>query len=239
MRRKLKLLLVLSAFLLSMCRSYDQNGTVASINGLSCQNYTDYGFLKRSERAACFYVCPDGTVAQPDIPENFSDSSSLYTATKKELDSQFCGVTAQPTATQQLPSTSAPATALVTASATESPIEITATAEASPTLAISPTAMPALLTGDVTMCDQTTDLISFRMVESAPDLNDKLVTLQISEQETTCAVNPVNTSLLTCTLPSIFTLPSQVVVSLDGAVVNEFPYDGIGCILVDTPIPTP
>src|SRR6185503_13107028 len=156
MTRKIKLVLVLSAFLLSMCRAYDQNGTVASINGLSCQNYTDYGFLKRSERAACFYVCPDGTVAQPDIPENFSESSSLYTATKKELDAQFCGVASLPTATQQLASTSAPATPLVATSATESPIEITATAEASPTPAISPTAMPPLLTGDVTMCDQTT-----------------------------------------------------------------------------------
>ena len=238
MRRKLKLLLVLSAFLLSMCRSYDQNGTVASINGLSCQNYTDYGFLKRSERAACFYVCPDGTVAQPDIPENFSDSSSLYIATKKELDSQFCGVASLPTATQQLASTSAPATPLVTASATVSPIE-TIPIEASTTAAISPTALPSLLTGDVTMCDQTTDLISFRMVESAPDLTDKLVTLQISDQETSCAVNPVNTSLLTCALPSLVTFPAIVIVSLDGAVVNDFSYDGIGCILVDTPIPTP
>ena len=226
MTKKLKLLLVLSAFLLSMCRTYDQNGTVASINGLSCQNYTDYGFLKRSERAACFYVCPDGTVAQPDISENFSDSSSLYTATRKELDSQFCSLSAQPVATEQLASTSAPATPLATASATESPSE-TATMEATLTAAISPTAPPPLLTGDITMCDQTTDLISFRIVESAPDLTDELVTLQISEQETTCEVNPVNTSLLTCTLPGAVTFPATVVVSLDGAVVNEFQYDGV------------
>ena len=233
MTGKIKLLLVLSAFLLSMCRTYDQNGTVASINGLSCQNYTDYGFLKRSQRAACFYVCPDGTVAQPDISENFSDTSSLYTATKKDLDSQFCSVASPPVATEQLVSTSAPAT---TSPLTPSPAA-TATAEASPTPEISPTALPPLLTGNVTMCDQTVDLISFRIVEPATDLTDKLVTVQISEQETTCAVNPVNTSLLTCTLPSAVTFPARVVVSLDGAVVNDFPYDGIGCILVDTPIP--
>lgn len=89
MTPKIKLMLVLSAFLLSMCRTYDQNGTVASINGLSCQNYTDYGFLKRSKRAACFYVCPDGTVRQPDISENFSASSPLYSASRKDLDSEF------------------------------------------------------------------------------------------------------------------------------------------------------
>ena len=234
MTRKLKLLLVLSAFLLSMCRSYDQNGTVASINGLSCQNYTDYGFLKRSEGAACFYVCPNGTIAQPHISENFSASSSLFTATRKELEAQFCGVTPEPAATAQLAST--PATPLTTATVTASPIE-TATLEVSPTAAISPTALAPLLTGDVTMCDQTVDLISFRIVDSAPDLTDELVTLQISEEETTCAVNPVNTSLLTCTLPGNVTFPATVVVSLDGAVVNDFQYDGIGCILVDTPLP--
>ena len=89
------------------------------------------------------------------------------------------------------------------------------------------------------MCDQTTDLISFRILDTAPDLTGELVTARIAEQESTCAVNPVNTSLLTCTLPSLFTLPAQVVVSLDGAVVNDFQYDGVGCILVDTPIPSP
>ena len=233
MTQKLKLILVLSAFLLSMCRSYDQNGTVASVNGLSCQNYTDYGFLKRSERAACFYVCPDGTVAQPDISENFSDSSPLYFATKTILDSKFCGISSVPTATQQL--ASAPATPLVTSSPTTSPIA-TATVQASPVAEISATAQTQstpspLLTGNVTMCDQTTDLISFRIDKSAPDLTDKLVTVQISEQELSCAVNPVNTSLLTCTLPGSVTFPATVVVSLDGAVVNEFQYDGIGCIL--------
>jgi hypothetical protein len=219
MTQKLKILLVLSTFLLSMCRSYD-NGTVASINGLSCQNYTDYGFLTRSEGADCFYVCPDGTVTQPHISENFSGDSSLFTASKEELDSQFCSVSAQATATESLASTPA------AASATEPPLE-PATIDA------------PILTGEVTMCDQTTDLISFRILDTAPDLTGELVTARIAEQESTCAVNPVNTSLLTCTLPSPLTLPAQVVVSLDGAVVNDFQYDGVGCILVDTPIPSP
>jgi len=231
MTQKLKILLVLSTFLLSMCRSYD-NGTVASINGLSCQNYTDYGFLTRSEGADCFYVCPDGTVTQPHISENFSGDSSLFTASKEELDSQFCSVSAQATATESLASTPA------AASATEPPLE-TATIDASPRAPISPTAAAPILTGEVTMCDQTTDLISFRILDTAPDLTGELVTARIAEQESTCAVNPVNTSLLTCTLPSPLTLPAQVVVSLDGAVVNDFQYDGVGCILVDTPIPSP
>jgi hypothetical protein len=87
------------------------------------------------------------------------------------------------------------------------------------------------------MCDQTVDLISFRMAETAPDLTDKDLTVQISDQETTCQVNPVNTSLLTCALPGSVSFPARVLVTLDGAVVNDFNYDGTGCILVDTAIP--
>ena len=87
------------------------------------------------------------------------------------------------------------------------------------------------------MCDQRTDLISFRITDSAPDLADKNLSVQISELESTCTVNPVNTSLLTCTLPATVIFPARVVVSLDGVVVNDFTYDGVGCILVDTPVP--
>ena len=94
-----------------------------------------------------------------------------------------------------------------------------------------------MLTGSVTLCDEPTGLISFRMVDTALDLTDRVLTVQISEQQTTCAVNPVNTSLLTCDLPSPISFPVEIVVSLDGAVVNDFTFDGIGCVLIDTPIP--
>lgn len=214
-----------------MCKTYDQAGPVVSANGLSCQNYTDYGFFAQKQGATCFYACPDGTVRQPDIPGNFSTESTLYSASKGELDSQFCDMASQPTSTIP-PVSISPTPADLTASPS-----LTPTIQVSPTAETSPTAQSPLLTSNVTMCDQTVDLISFRMVEAAPDLTDKVVTLQISEQETTCTVNPVNTSLLTCDLPSSVTFPARVLVSLDGAVVNDFTYDGIGCILVDTPIP--
>ena len=231
MPRKIRLLLLLSAFLLTMCKNYDQAGPIASANGLSCQNYTDYGFFTQKDGAECFYACPDGTVSQPAIPGNFSTESTLYSASKQELDSQFCGIASQPTSTIPPVSTSPPL-----AASTPSPT-LTPTTQVSPTAEISPTSQAPLLSGNITMCDQNVDLISFRMVQPVPDLTDKVVTVQISEQETTCAVNPVNTSLLTCDLPGDITFPVRVLVSLDGAVVNDFTYDGIGCILVDTPIP--
>lgn len=236
MPRKIKLLLVFSAFLITMCKTYDQSGTVASANGLSCQNFTDYGSLIPKQGADCFYACPDGTIRQPTIPGKFSAESTLYSASKGELDSQFCGMASAPTSTIPPEITNTP---LATLGSIPSPT-LTLAAQASPTLKVTTEtaiASSPLLTGNVTMCDQNVDLISFRIAEPAPDLTDKVVTVQISEQETSCAVNPVNTSLLTCTLPSVITFPARVLVSLDGAVVNDFNYDGIGCIIVDTPIP--
>jgi hypothetical protein len=231
MPKKISLLLVFSAFLITMCKAYDQSGPVVSPNGLSCQNYTDFGVFSGGQGAECFYSCPDGTIRQPEISGNFSTESTQYSASKGELDAQFCGMASQPTSTELPASTSLPP---IAATAT---LFLTPTLEASPTAEAFPTAQSPLLTSDVTMCDQTVDLISFRIVAPAPDLTGKVVTLQVSEQETTCAVNPVNTSLLTCTLPATVTFPARVLVSVDGAVVNDFNYDGIGCILVDTAIP--
>jgi hypothetical protein len=39
-------------------------------------------------------------------------------------------------------------------------------------------------------------------------------------------------------MPPLVTFPAQVVVSLDGAVVNDFIYDGIGCDEITTPVAT-
>jgi hypothetical protein len=55
----------------------------------------------------------------------------------------------------------------------------------------------------------------------------------ISEQESTCDVNPLNPSLLTCTTATPLTFPMRVVVQLDGAEVNDFTFDGFGCIRND------
>ena len=230
MPKKIYLLLVCSTFLVTMCKTYNQGGPVVSPNGLSCQNYT---VLSGSQGAECFYSCPDGTVRQPEISENFSTESTLYSASKGELDAQFCGMALQPTSTipSVVTSTASPASA-----STASPT-LTPTRAASSTPEVSPTAQEPLLTGDVTLCDETLGLISFRIVGTALDLTDNVVTAQIGEQETACAVNPVNTSLLTCDLPSPVTFPARIVVSLDGAVVNDFDFDGIGCVLIDTPIP--
>src|SRR5262245_24978853 len=108
MPRKIKLLLLLSAFLLTMCRNYDQSGPVASTNGLSCQNYTDYGIFSRRQGAECFYPCPDGSMRQPVFSERYSEDSPLFSASKADLDAHFCSMDSKPTPTTSPGSTSLP-----------------------------------------------------------------------------------------------------------------------------------
>jgi hypothetical protein len=226
MPRKIKLFLVLafSALLSTMCRFYDQGERVTPINGLSCQAYTEYfgeGSVI-SNGLECYYTCPREVAG----PLDFETDPSLSTS-KEDLDRTLCSATTpQLTATEPVE--------------TVSPTPVaSATAQASPTTGISPTAQSPLLTGEVTMCDGALNLISFRIVQPPPDLTDKTLTVQIAGLESTCAVNPVNPSLLTCSIPRSMTFPVQVVVHLDGALVNELSFDGVGCIHIDTPTPPP
>src|SRR5215211_529241 len=207
MPRKIKLFLAFSAtLLLTMCRFYDEGERVTPINGLSCQAYTDYfeQGLGSSKGLECYYECPQEVVG----PLEFEADPSLSTS-KEDLDRTLCGVTA-PQFTPTEPSASVFPTPILSATPAAS-----ATAQASPTARMSPTAPPPLLTGEVTNCD------------GATNLTDKTLTVQIAELESTCAVNQVNPSLLTCTIPAAVTFPASVVVSLDGVVVNEFTYDGL------------
>lgn len=261
MHTKLKLLVVLSSVLLTMCTFYDQNGAVISPNGLSCQSHTSIAsvegqaennhFYMYRQAAECSYQCPDGKFKDFELSEKFSASSPLYSASKEELDAQFCGTTLQPTpqpaSTQPLatvppistvfptvvPTTSS--TVAPTVSPTAPPTEQVAS---SPTAATSAAAQSPVLRGDVTMCDVAANLINFRMVEPVPVLTGKALEVQIAGQQSLCAINPVNTSLLTCTMPASVTFPTRIVVRLDGVVVNDFTYNGLGCAKLTTPFPT-
>lgn len=229
MNRNIRLFFALafSALLLTMCRFYDDAERVTPINGLSCQGYTDYfgeGSVI-SNGLECYYACPTGVAG----PFDFEADPSLTTS-KGDLDRTLCGITSQFTPTESLAST--PPTPILSPTPAAS-----AAAQASPTARITSTAQSPLLTGAVTMCEGATDLISFRILQPPPDLTDKDVTAQIAGLESTCAVNPVNPSLLTCTIPELVTFPAEIVVTLDGVVVNEFTFDGLGCIGVDTPTP--
>jgi hypothetical protein len=218
-----------------MCTIYDHSGAIISPNGLSCQNRTDYDFLQGEKTATCYYQCPDGSVRRPEIPEEFNVSSPLYSAPKDQIDRQFCQGSALSTATQPLP----------TDLATDAPTETPATADLpteqalpSPTAGIVVPNLPPLLRGDVTMCDVGISLINFRMIEPVPDLTGKQLEVKIADQPTTCSINPVNTSLLTCTIPAGVSFPARVFVSLDGATANDFIYDGLGCAKIATAFPT-
>jgi hypothetical protein len=250
MHTKLKFLIALSSVLLTMCTFYDPQGAVIAPNGVSCQSHTSVAsvegqgdnnhFYMYRQAAECSYQCPDGKFKEFELSEKFSTSSPIYSASKQELDSQYCGTSAQasvtptqpPAAVSPLPTEFPTASPVPVVSPTEQ-VSSSPTAEATAAVQASP-----LLRGDVTMCDVAANLINFRMVEPVPDISGKALEVQIADQQSLCAINPVNTSLLTCTIPASVTFPVRVVVRLDGVVVNDFTYSGLGCAKISTPFPT-
>ncbi|HET8671266.1 MAG TPA: hypothetical protein VFM05_11740, partial [Candidatus Saccharimonadales bacterium] len=210
----------------------------------------EYSYYIREEGADCSYTCSDGTVRQVNISGTVS---TMYSASKAEMDAQFCGVALEPTPTEVVatePPTLAPSPTLAASpTAAASP-----TLAETPTLAASPIASPtaqaittavgssgvqgSLLTGRVTMCDTGGNLISFRITQPPPDLTGKTLTAQIGGQESVCYVNATNPSLMTCTIPPGMTFPAPVAVSVDGTVASEFTYSGLGCTEITTPVAT-
>lgn len=237
MHIKTKLFLLVSTFLLTMCRAYS-NEPIRYTNGLSCQNYADhrffewrgeeYNFYIQEEGADCSYTCPDGTVKELNIPGTIS---SLYDSSEEDLKAQFCGVVSQATPEQPLVTASPTGTSIPSLTPTSSPTPV---ASATVTLTSAP-----VFTGDVLMCDLGARLINFRIVQPAPDLTGKTLDVEMAGQESVCYVNPVNPSLMTCTIPSGVSFPASILVRLDGTVVNEFVYSGLGCSTLASPTSTP
>lgn len=235
MPRKTMLLLVLSALLLTMCRFYSQSERVTPLEGLSCQGYKDYfeQGLRISSGLECYYTCPNGVIAGP---LDFEADPAL-SFSKSDLNRMHCSADSQSTRTA--PSVSPSPTLAASPTQAASPtLSSIANAEASPTAIVTTASQPSLLTGQVTMCDTGVRLISFRIVIPAPDITGKTLAVQISNQETSCAINATNPSLLTCTIPPSVVFPARVVASLDGAIVNDFIYDGLGCAELSPPLAT-
>jgi hypothetical protein len=84
------------------------------------------------------------------------------------------------------------------------------------------------LQGGLQLCAMST-LVEPRRRQERENLAGKALTVLIADQAGACAVNPVNPSLLTCTAVAPLAFPMRVVVELDGAVVNDFTWDGLGC----------
>ena len=244
MRGKITLFLLFSAFLLTMCKNYTNEPSTYR-NGLSCRNYINYRFFEwrgekynfyvSEEGADCSYVCPDGRTKQTNISGSVSQ---LYAASVEELDAQFCGVPIPPTPTALEPLLTAFPVSTGTPTATPaSTLIATATTRISPTAMLPSVTEAPVLAGTVSMCDLGGKLINFRILATAPDLTGKTLNVQIAEQESTCYVNPTNPSLLTCIIPNDISFPARIVVTLDGALVNDFEYSGLGCTVLTTPTP--
>ena len=219
MRKNLILFMVFSAFVVTMCGTVPARELANPIEGLSCQAVTGSG----QPTMECFYTCPEGTVG----PILFEGDPSL-SLSKGDFDRRYCENVPQSTSTVPAASPSP------SPSPTSPPAE-----QATATVAVPVTAQDPLLAETVSMCDLGGKLINFRLLEPAPELDPETLDVKIAEQDSTCYVNPTNPSLLTCRIPNDISFPAQVVVSMNGAIVNDFLYNGVGCSILTTPTSRP
>lgn len=218
-RRKAFLSIVLMAFLISMCRFYDEKlGYVTYQNGWSCQTYTDYfgSGLNVESGHECKVVCANGTTSPAQSVQNPLELE------KVDLGAFCTGV--QSTSTREEP-TEPPATPTatpisgVTESASTLPPPATATVTATPSPIV------PLLTNEMTSCGKNNQLgwwVNFRLAGPRLNLSGKDLEVTIGGALSPCGINQENTSLLTCFPPPSVTYPAPVVVKVDGVEVNNF-----------------
>src|SRR5215207_10828090 len=111
MRAKTILSLLFSALLLTMCTSFSETQLANPIEGLSCRGSTD-----TAQGLECKYTCPDGTVKSLEF-----ESDPSLSATKGDLDRQFCGIAPPATPTKPPASASPPPSASATQTEQVSP----------------------------------------------------------------------------------------------------------------------
>ena len=184
------------------------------IAGLSCQG--------SAASMECYYTCPEETVG----PLRFDGDPSL-SLSKGDFDRRYCE--AAPEVTSTVPPASP--------SPSPSPT-IPSTEEASATAVVPVTSQDPFLSETISMCDLGGKLINFRLLAPVEDLMVEGLEVQLADQESTCYVNPTNPSLLTCILPNDIGFPAHVLVSLNGTVVHDFMYSGVGCSILTTPTPS-
>lgn len=88
-----------------------------------------------------------------------------------------------------------------------------------------------MLTGDVTLCDVKNGVINLRIVDGYDMSQVSTLETTIGGHPASCMVNPGNASIYTCNPSPAVIFPAQIVLSGDGSILNDFSFDGSGCIV--------
>lgn len=113
----------------------------------------------------------------------------------------------------------------VTSTPTPSPVP-TATSTPMPTATL-----PPLLSGEVSACNKKDGFINFKLATISPLVNESDILLTINGTQVSCTFAGSDNSLLSCPLPAGSTFPAQIHVSQGNVTVNDFTYDGGGCVV--------
>ncbi len=217
-KRYPRLILVFTALMVTVCRcSFDRGDPVliSFEDGVSmrCTKYIDYlpnwsALWNNSSNFDCDLPCPDGStvpfkeVSSPELLKAVTEDSKVPASVLQSLQKEYCTV--------------------------ESLSKATATVTVAPTQTSTPTALPPILTGEVTACDVPARFINLRLAQPVFDFSSAIVTININGISSEC-VSTSNPTVMSCTLPQPTTFPINIAILINGNPASNFSFNGSYC----------
>ena len=217
-KRLSRLILVFTALLVTVCRCSFDRGSPAPIvfedgSTMRCTKYIDYlpnwsALWNNDSNFDCDLPCPDGStvpvkeLSSPELLKAFTENGKVPAPVLQDLQKQYC-------------------TAASLAKATITP---TLAPTKTPTL----TALPPILTGEVTACNVPGRYINLRLAQPVFDFSSAIVTININGVSSEC-VETGNPTVMSCTLPQPITFPINIGILINGKPASNFTFDGSYC----------
>ena len=223
-KRYPSLFFVFTAFLVTFCRCSLDGGVPVLISfddgtSMKCSQFIDYRAVGgNGSTFDCALPCPDGSkvpfseVDSPELLKAVTEESKVPASVLQSLQKQYC--------------------------TPESLSKATATVPAVPTQTSTPTALPPVLTGEVTACDVPARFINLRLAQPVFDFSSAIVTININGVSSEC-VSTSNPTVMSCTLPQPITFPINIAILINGKPASSFSFEGSYCGYKDPNAPQP
>ena len=99
------------------------------------------------------------------------------------------------------------------------------------------TALPPILTGEVTACNVPGRYINLRLAQPVFDFSSAIATININGISSECVIPSDNLTVLSCTLPQPLTFPINIAILINGSPAGSFTFDGSYCGYKDPSVP--
>ena len=222
-KRLSRLILVFTALLVTVCRCSLDGGVSTPItfedgSTMKCDQFIEYRAVGgNSSTFDCDLPCPDGSTvpikefSSSELIQAVAEKGKVPASVLQDLQKQYCTAA--------------------------SLIKATVTPTLVPTKTPTLTALPPILTGEVTACNVPGRYINLRLAQPVFDFSSAIATININGISSECVIPSDNLTVLSCTLPQPLTFPINIAILINGSPASSFTFDGSYCGYKDPSVP--